>query len=179
MTWFVESPWPSLAIGAAIEVALVIALLRTARAAFLAPILLVAALTIGMLLVERAVVTQSEEVQDALDGVAKALEANDVQAVLAAFSPNSPRLAEVRSALARFEVSDAGIGGDLQIRFNPLTIPPSATAYFTGRVQGKDKRGVVPYENLFRKFKVTLHHEGDRWLIADYSDLDVGDRPRR
>jgi hypothetical protein len=179
MTWFVESPWPSLALGIALEVALVIALLRTGRAILIAAMVAVLALTTGSIVLERAIVTPYEEVEDALDTVARALESNDTQAVLAAFSANCPRLAEVSTALARFEVREAHVGGDLEVRLNRLTHPPSATTYFTGRVQGKDKRGVVPYEHMIRKFKVTLHREGDRGLIADYSETDVGDRRRR
>lgn len=176
MTWFVESPWPSVALGIVLEIMFAILLFRTGRAALFAPMAVVLALTLAMLAIERAVVTEIEEVEDALDAVAGALEANDVEAVLAAFSPRCPRLGEVRSALARFTVSDARVGGDLEVRLNRLTSPPSATTYFTGRVAGKDKRGAVPYENMIRKFKVTFHRDGGRWLIADYSDADFRDR---
>jgi hypothetical protein len=179
MTWLVESPWPVLAAGVAIEIVLVLLLFRTGRAIFIAPIVLVAALVGGLVMVERVVVTEKEEVEDALAGVASALTANDTPAVLAAFTPNCPRLGEVRSALSQFEVSRASIGGDLEIRLNRLTIPPSATTYFTGHIEGRDRRGVFPYDNMFRRFKVTLHREQGRWLIADYSDAEPGQRRAR
>jgi hypothetical protein len=172
MTWFIESPWPSLAIGFALEVILAIALVRTGRTAIIAAMVVVLAATIGLLALERVVVTEREEVEDTLDAVAAALESNDVPAVLAAFSPNCPRLGEVKSALSRFTVREARIGGDLEVRINRLTSPPSAATYFTGRIDGKDSRGEFPYEHMIRKFKVTLERRGDKWLIADYSDAD-------
>lgn len=179
MALFVESPWPSLMLGVVVEALLAIALVRTGRAAIVAPMLFVLAVTTGLVILERTIVTESEEVEDALDAVASALEANDLPAVLAAFSPDCTRLGEVRSALSRFTVVRAHVGGDLEVRPNRLTLPPSATAYFTGRVEGKDKRGAVPYEHMIRKFKVRLERHGQKWLIADYSDADFRERKER
>jgi hypothetical protein len=62
------------------------------------------------------------------------------------------------------------------VRLSPLTSPPSATAFFTGHAEGRDKRGQIPYERFLRKFKVRLHREGDRWLVADFEDLDPRSR---
>ena len=69
-------------------------------------------------------------------------------------------------------------GNDLVITLasNP-TIPPSATAYFTGRVEAHDSGGTIPYENFIQRFKVTLHRRGDRWLIHDYEVADPGGGP--
>lgn len=172
MTWFIESPWPALALGFSLQVILAMALARTGRAAIIPVMVLALAATVGLLALERVVVTEREEVEDALDAVADALESNDVPAVLAAFSPDCPRLGEVKSALARFTVREAHVGGDLEVRINRLTNPPSAATYFTGRIDGRDARGEFPYEHMIRKFKVTLHRRGGKWLIADYSDAD-------
>ena len=172
MTWLVESPWPAITLGVVVQVALAIVLVRTGRGAVLVAMAVALALTIGMLALERVVVTEQEEVEDALEAVAVALETNDTPAVLALFSPTSPRRGEVASALARFKVRDANIGGDLEIRTNALTSPPSAHAYFTGRLDAHDTRSEVPYDHVLRKFKVTLHRDGRRWLIHDFASED-------
>lgn len=174
MTWLIESPWPSLMLGVGLEVILAIALVRTGRGAIMVAMAVVLALTVGMLVLERLVVTQTEEVEDALDGVAGSLGSNDAGTVLAGFSPQSPRRAEVKSALASVTINSARVAGDLEIRFNDLTSPPSAVAYFTGIVDAKDNRGAIPYEHMMRKFKVTLRKEGDRWLIYDYAEAEKG-----
>jgi hypothetical protein len=163
-------------LGIVFEAVLAIALVRTQRVAIVAGMLIVLALTTGLVILERTIVTENEEIEDALDAVASALQANDVPAVLAAFSPDCPRLSDVRSALSRFDVEKAHVGGDLEVRLNRLTLPPSATAYFTGHVVGKDKRGLVPYEHMIRKFKVRLQRHGEKWLIADYSEADPRER---
>ncbi len=170
MTWLVETPWPSVALGLVLEIILAIALVRTGRGTILVAMVLVLALTGGLVVLERVVVTQTEEVENALDAVAASLEANDAAAVLAGFTSNSPRRGEVQAALARVTVKSAHVGGDLEVRFNELTIPPSASAYFTGVVEAHDRSGTIPYERMMRRFKVTLHRQGDRWLIHDFSE---------
>ncbi len=172
MTWLVESPWPSLMLGACLEAILVIFLVRGGRALILGLMAFVLVATVGMVLLERFVVTEPEEVEDTLDAITRDLAANDAPAVLAHFSPQSIRRGEVQSALSRAVVRAANVGGDLEIRINHLTIPPSATTWFTGHLEVKDKRGEIPYEHLVRKFKVTLRKEDGRWLIYDYADAD-------
>jgi hypothetical protein len=179
MTWFVESPWPSLILGIGLEVILAIYLVRSGRAIVIAAMVGVLALTAGLVLLERIVVTESELVEDTLAEVARALAANDSSAVLATFSSNSPRRAEVQSAMSRVTINEARIGNDLEVRLNPLTAPPSASAYFTGHIQARGTRETIPYEHVVRKFKVTLHKESDRYRIFDYEDSDPRGNDRR
>ena len=179
MTWFVESPWPSLILGIGLEVILAIYLVRSGRAIVIAAMVAVLALTAGLVLRERIVVTETEQVEDTLDEVAQALAANDSSAVLALFSSKSPRRAEVQSAMSRVTISEARIGNDLEVRLNPLTAPPSASAYFTGHIQVRGTRETIPYEHVMRKFKVTLHKEGDRYRLFDYEDSDPRGNERR
>ncbi len=173
MSALLESPWPSLMLGLALEAILIIALVRTGRGKILAAMAVVATATIVLLLVERLVVTEREEVEDALASAAQALVSNDLEALLAIFSPDSPRRGEVQSVLKRFAIREAHIGGDLEIHFNRQAVPPSVTTQFTGRAEIRDSRGQIPYEHVIRKFKVTLHRQGDRWLIYNFTDADV------
>ena len=179
MTWFVESPWPSLILGIGLEAILAIYLVRSGRAIVIAAMVGVLALTAGLVLLERIVVTESEQVEDTLDEVARALAANDSSAVLAQFSSKSPRRGEVQSAMSRVTISEARIGNDLEVRLNQLTAPPLASAYFTGHIQLKGARETIPYEHVVRKFKLTLHKEGDRYRLFDYEDADPRDNERR
>jgi len=181
MTWFVESPWPSVMLGIGLEAVLAFFLVRSGRAIVIAAMVGVLALTAGLVVLERIIVTETEQVEDTLDEIARALESNNSTGVLAVFSSNSPRRGEVQSAMSRVRVSEAKIGGDLEVRLNQLTNPPSAKAYFTGRVQLKGTRETIPYEHVVRKLKVTFHKEGDRYRIFDYEDADPrgADTPTR
>ena len=172
MTSFVESPWPSVMLGLALEAVLVIVLVQIRRPVVIALMAGVLAVTVGMLVVERMVVTENEEVEDMLDGLASALVTNDSPSIMAMLTDDSPRRNEVQSILSRVTIRDARVGGDLEIRLNKLTIPPSATTYFTGRVDAKDNRGTIPYEHLIRRFKVTLHKQNGHWRLFDYSEQD-------
>ena len=179
MTWFIESPWPSVALGVGLELILAIALVRSGRGIIIAAMVGVLALTAGLVVLERVVVTETEQVEDTLDEIATALTTNEPSTVLALFSDKSPRRAEVQSTLSRVRVSEAKVLGDLEVRLNQLTNPPSANAYFTGRVRLKGNRETIPYEVVIRKFKVTLHKEGDRYRIFNYEDDDPRTGARR
>jgi hypothetical protein len=172
MNWIVESPWPVITLGVVVQVALAIALVRTGRGVYLVVMGAAAAITGAALLAERLIVTEREQVEDALESAAVALEANDPPAFMGLVSPRSPRRAEIEYLLSRVHIRDANVGGDLEIRTNQLTSPPSATAYFTGRVEASDVRQSFPYEHMVQKFKVTLQRHNDRWLIHDYAMAD-------
>ncbi len=178
MTWLVESPWPAVTLGVVLEVGLAIALVRTGRGILLGAMGGVLLLTAGLVALEWAVVTEKEQIEAVLYEVRTALEANDPPQVLALFTPDSPRRAEVASVLRNYTVREAHIGRVEQVVVNRLTQPVSARIYFVGRVSGRDNRGTIPYENLIRTFRLRLHRQGDRWLIHDYALQDprgVGD----
>ncbi|REK05502.1 MAG: hypothetical protein DWQ37_23590 [Planctomycetota bacterium] len=174
MTIFAESPWPAIALCVAIELVFGFIFVRTGRALAVVGMVLALAGTVALVVVEQIVVTETEEVEDTLHGIAEALDANDTAAVLAAFAPECTQRGRVESELGDVTVNSATVGGDLEVRINQLTIPPSATAYFTGRINAQVKRGgTLPYENYIRKFKVTFERRGPRWLIANVEDADV------
>jgi hypothetical protein len=171
---FIESPWPATLLCIVAQVILGIVFLRTGRALVVVAMGVVLAVTAAALVIERTIVTDTELVEDTLHGIAEDLEANDFAAVLASFAPNCPRLAEVRSQLNRVTVQSASVGADLEVRISQLTSPPSATAYFTGRINARERSGTIPYENFIRKFKVKLERQDDRWLITDVEDAAPG-----
>jgi hypothetical protein len=172
---FLESPWPAALLCIVLQIILGLVFIRTGRAIVLVAMAVVLAACAALIVIEQTTVTDTEHVEDTLHGIAEKLEANNVEAVLADFAPQCPRLAEARSVLERVTVESASVGSDLEVRINLLTSPPSATAFFTGRIQARDKRGTIPYEHYVRKFKVKLAREGDRWLVVDYEDADFRD----
>ena len=169
MTWLVESPWPVLVTGILIEAVLAIALLRTGLAKVIAAMVGVLIVTVLLLLLERVVVTEFEEVEMALDSAATALAQNDVEKVVSFISPEQQSLKSyAERSMRQFKFTDAVVGGDLKVQVNRLTSPPSATAKFTVRLAGKDTRGTIPYGNLVERVELTLHKIGDRWYVVDY-----------
>src|SRR5262245_57578573 len=97
MTIFLESPWPAIAIGVALELLLAFALVQTGKGKLIAVMVVVALATVGLVVVERMIVTPREEVEDFLYETARLLETNNPPAVLARFSALSPRRNEAQS----------------------------------------------------------------------------------
>ena len=169
MTWLVESPWPALVAGLIAEAILAIALLRTGLVKIIGAMVGVLILTVLLLLLERGVVTEFEEIEATLDAAASALAANDVDGVVSHISPQAAQLKQyAERAMRRFNFSEAVVGGDLAVQVNRLTSPPSAVAKFTVRLHGTDRQGTVPYGNYVERVELTLHQIDGRRYVAEY-----------
>jgi len=169
---FLESPWPWLVLGIAVEAVLAVALLRTQRGYLLWAMLGTAAFVALGLLVERLVVTEREEVEMTLDAGVAAAKANNLGRLLNCISPKATKARYYAGlVLGRFEVEDARIR-DLEITINRLTSPPTAKAKFLAVGKGRDRKNEFPYENYMRTVVVELRREGDRWLVADFDVED-------
>ena len=136
MMIFVESPWPILFIGIAVEAVLAFLLLRTGLGKFLIAMIVVAVFVAVGLIVEHFVMTDRKAVTQTLDAAVAAVRRNDLQGALDCISPSAR---EARSLTARVfawvEFQEAYISG-LEINVNRLTSPASAEAKFR-RGQGK------------------------------------------
>jgi hypothetical protein len=166
-----EDPTTLIVAGALIEVLLGIGLFKSGRGVLALPMIGVLVLVGLGVLVERLVVTDREHVETALDGVCRALMANDVEGVLKHIDPEAGGIrSHVQSILPRAHITDARLY-DVVIRVNHHTSPPSAQADFTGRVKGRFQGDGGGGEGpVLRKFTVNFRQEGDNWLITDYED---------
>jgi hypothetical protein len=173
MSLFVESPWPAVVLCTFLILAFGALFMRSGSVWAIAALAGSVGLMAGLVVLERTIVTDTEQVEDTLHGIAENLEANNIPLAMASFAPNCPGIRQAESVLRRVTVQSAVVGRDLEVTINKLTSPPTATAYFTGRIQARDNGGSIPYENYIRKFKVRLELHGDRWLVADYEDGDL------
>jgi hypothetical protein len=173
---FLESPWPILFIGIAVEAALAFALLRSGRGILLLAMIGTAVLVLIGLLVERFVVTDRKAIRNTLDEAAAAVVANNVDRLLDCISPSAVEVRrEARIVLSRVEVEDIGIS-NLEIRINRLTAPPTARVGLRAYGKGRDRspRIPFPYERFSQPVIVELRLEGGRWLVTGYDDYNAG-----
>jgi hypothetical protein len=179
MQWLLESPWPALGIGAVVIALLVVTWQNTRRRGLLTAMGAVLACVLLLLLIEWAVVTDQEAVEQTLEEMATALESNDPNQVLSHLAPDATQMRSAASHyLPSVTISDANVGNDLKVTVNRLTTPITARAEFTGRLTfEKQPRNEMPYNNFVRKFSIRLRKEGDRWLLLDYETSDLGGRP--
>src|SRR5690348_14716258 len=107
MMWLLEDPTPTLTAVVLVEVLLTIALVKTGRGVLLWTIVGVALLGAVLLGLEWFIVTDKETVEDTLSEAARALEANDSQALMDFIAPESPMRREVAQEMSRITVNKA------------------------------------------------------------------------
>jgi hypothetical protein len=169
MVMFVESPWPILFVGIAVEAVLALLLLQTGRGKFLIAMLGVAVVVVIGLIVERLVVTDREAVEHTLDAAVVAARNNDLDGLLACIAPSAQKPSKLsRWVHDNFEIEEGHIS-DLKIMVSRLTSPPSATAEFLAVGRGRDRAGVFPYQGFVQRVTVELQLQGGRWLVTDYA----------
>jgi hypothetical protein len=172
MSWLVETPWPAIWLGAIIVGLLAVALINTGRRSLVTAMAAVAGVVAVLVLIEWLVVTDRELVDATLENAARALERNDMS-VLELIAPDA---AEIRGRaelyLPQIQVSNANIGGDLQVTINRHTSPTTARATFTARISGKSRSPgqALPYDNYVRRVAIKLRKSNGKWLLTDFDD---------
>ncbi len=166
MSWLTDDPTMVLLAAAVLAVGFLIAFLKTGRGLYLLWLGGVVLATMVLVLVERYVVTDREQIEDTLRGAAAAVEANDFDAAFEYLAPTADLLhGEIRRRLQTVNVEEATIA-DLTIDFSPLELPPKAIARFLGIL--KFEASGIPYDRILRRLTVKLVKQGNRWLIESY-----------
>lgn len=167
---FLESPWPILIIGIVLEAVLAVALVKSGRGVLLLPMGIVALVVVAGVIIERIVVTEKERVEQTLDEAAAAIEADNLDRLLACISPSpdaeKPRQ-DARHNHDLFRVTQVSIR-NLHVEINKFTSPPTAEAQFSALVTGSLKSGEFGEVTRWAGLKVSLRQESGRWLIFDY-----------
>ncbi len=168
MTALLESPMPILLFGIVVEAILGIALLRTGRGVLLAAMAGVLLLVAAGLALEWFVVTDGERIEATLEGVAEALQANDLARTQAFCTESATHTrSEAARAMHIVEFTEVKIT-DLDITVNDLTSPPTATAVFMARVSVRDKAGLFDGVPRPVGFTLKLRRESGEWLISGH-----------
>jgi hypothetical protein len=125
-------------------------------------------LTVAGVLVERFVVTEREEVEAVVDGLAAALEANDVEGVMQYLSPSAEHTrSRARWAMGQIIVLDTGVR-HLEITINRLTSPTTAEIRFDGTIRYDYKNPGIGRNFYAARFVVLLEQQDGRWLVTDH-----------
>jgi hypothetical protein len=165
MAMLTENPIAIAVAGAlAATLAAVVFLARRTPGPLIA-LIAIAAITATMLIVERVVVTDREAVEASLEEVLAAIEANNVERVLAWIDPASARVrADVEALMPIVKVKTANAAAvDVDI-----STPQNANCEFRAYLQGVHGSSGVPL--IYVNQRVDLHwvKRADRWLISSY-----------
>lgn len=164
MTWFTQNPWPVVVLSIVAAICCFLLAVRTGNRRWLPGI--AACLLIGLLalVVDRLVVTDHEAVSELIEAARNAVEANDIDGVLAHVDPQAEELrGTIRSAMSAVVIHDANVG-DLEIRFGPE--PDTAHADFLGNIDARDRSGQSPYNRLIQRFDIELRRREGRWWMT-------------
>jgi hypothetical protein len=170
MYYLIEDPTLIIFLGIVIEAALGIALVRTGRGVLLWFMLGVLVVCLTGVIGQRFIITERKRVVQTLDGVAAALEANDVDKVWTYLTPDAEfSRSEARRALNTVKINSVNYS-QLNVEFNKLTNPWTAKVDFFGIIHFTDPKGASPYENYPRHFTLIMRKVGDRWLIEKHEE---------
>ncbi len=169
MTILWEEPWTILLAGLALSAVLLVLLVQTGRAVFLAIMLGALGITAAMLAVERWVVTPAERIRDVLHDTAEGVRRNDVNRVLQHIAPAATSLRqEVQIRLSRAEILEARITSRPNVEIHERDVTEEATARFLARVRARDSGSSLGAGQYVGQFTVQLVHDSGRWHIMSY-----------
>lgn len=171
MTWLFEDPRPVLAGAVAIELMLLVSLIKSGRAAVLGVMAAVGAAGVALVALEWLVETDREQLDRQLHHLAERLKADDIEEVLSAIEAGTPAYAQAERALQEFRVIEARISG-LEIK---LRGDAQATADLFAHVQLRPRRGTLDMDRTVRRMEIDWRRSGGRWAISAVRDrgLDV------
>ena len=174
MTWFTENPTPPVVLGTIIAAVFAVVLAKTGKREALYGIVVTAAATIGIVVMNMLIVTPREEVTSALEEMRLLVEANDRPELRKRIDPTAVQLRnQIDSDLAYLTVSSAKIK-ELEVLVDASGT--AAKAKFFGTIDFKDSAGRLPYTHFAFKFVVHLRKTDGIWVVtsAEYTPFSPG-----
>jgi hypothetical protein len=169
MDALLENPLPIWIIGGLSVAILVSAFFKTASPRWLLAAGAALAVTAGLILLERTVVTEREVIENRLHELARALESDDQATILAAIAPEAIKVStSAKASLKAFVIKTASIKNNLKIELQPEDAPRKAVATFNALLVGGDRGGITQEQRAPFFFTLHLVKQGDQWLIEDY-----------
>ena len=173
MSYLFESPYLILTVGLLFLAVFGYMFMSTRKKIALVGVGAVVAITLICLAIEHFVETPREQVEASLDKLAKELEANNIEGVLACLDPKCKEGREMaRYGMNRYRITKAKVS-DLTIVINESTSPPSAEVTFTGIIGAVERKGGYEQQPVPIHFTAKLIQHDRRWLVAEYNG-DVG-----
>jgi hypothetical protein len=173
MMWLVEEPVTILLLGGLTVAMLAYAWWQLRYRWLLHAWLGLAALTVGLLLLESVVETEPEQIEAALRQIARDVESNDLERILRHVYSGAPQtLAQARSEFPRYEFERVSIKQNIEISLDPTAQPPAARVTFNVRVDVVELSSRIRYTPA-RFVMVTMRKEGGAWKVAEYAHDDV------
>jgi hypothetical protein len=169
VNYVAENAVPIWAGGAVLATMALVVYCQSRANAALVALLIIAALTGGLLVFEWAMETPREAVERTLDEIAAAIEANDLPVLLTYIAPTAPKVrTDAETLMPLVIVKSASVPGTPKITIDEAAKPHTATAKCQGVIKliVKQNRVEAPYMD---RVTIEFVQDGERWLIRDYT----------
>ena len=169
---FTENPFPLALIGSLLTGALLLNGWSARHRGILSAGVLAAALTVALLVAERAIVTPTEEIKATLASIARSLQENRTEQLESWFAPGREELAKETARHLRFvEFESVSIKRNLRVKFhNPDKT--RAEVSFNGTARLKSDSGQWQGVLIARYLIVQLDRIEGHWRVVGYQHLD-------
>lgn len=173
MNTLLENPLPIYVAGAVLATFCGLVFLARRTATSLLALVGVVVLALVLIVVERVVVTDSEQVQGAITALMAAIENNDMPGVLASIDPGAVRVrSDVETLMPLIRVTGTG-AASIQVQVDGAARPPVAASEFHGKVDGiHTSSGIRLF--YFDQVAATWAKQDGRWLLTDYTPMFRG-----
>ena len=174
MTWIFDQPIYIALVGLALGFLAGVLWTSTGRKEFLAALGAVIVFTIGMLIVERVVVTDQEAIRQTLAQIARDVQTNDVAKVARHITPSNTELAaKARAEMPNYQFTECRI--TKVHKTDVVTAEPrTAIVEFNVIVSGSFRQGGLEASGSYPRW-VRLHlvkEQDGRWTVQDYKHAE-------
>lgn len=173
MTWLLDNPTMVLVLGGITALVFGAIWLQTGRKIELYIMLAIITGVVGALVAGRLWKSERQQVKATIYDIARDVESNDVDAMLAHLHPN---MSEVRQRAAaempQYKFEAVKIKQNLEIELFPNESPPRAVTSFNVVVVASDSSGLINGKRVPRFVHLTFLKVGDDWLVSDYKHDD-------
>jgi len=169
MTWVFEQPHYIAILGVATLAVLGFGWMQTGYRALLYGAIGAAVLTVLLLVVERLVRTENEEIEAALEQIAAAVQSNDLANVLRHIAATAPATrAQARAEFPRYNFSRVKVKRNLTVTIDGQREPRTAVVSFNVVVTGHDRSFGGSF-HVPRFVTVALVREEGQWRLLRYA----------
>lgn len=171
MTPLFENPIPIYAVSAVALTVGVLLFFNRRDLPSLVAMVTIMLFAISIIVLERLVVTDREQVGSNIESMMLAIEQNDVQGVLALVDPAAAEVrSDIETMLPMVQIRDTGVTS-LQVDAVGQGDPPATTASFRGKVDLQFKEFRYMY---FDRVELDWVKRGERWLLQGYQPYNDG-----
>lgn len=167
MTLLLENPLPIWTVGIVLTAICLLVVFSQRTLGSLLALAGVIVLTLLLVLVERLVVTEGEEVEQAVGQLVGSLKANDIPGVLALVSSTAKGVrADAEQIMGDLTIRDTG-SASLRVEVDDAATPHRATSRLRAKLDALHKSSGTPLF-YFDQVEIDWEKSGDQWQILDY-----------